>query len=150
MTTAPRGSFVVGLAIRCISSLSFTLHLSIMSFFKRSDPNAPAARRAAQGSPAPYQRVPDNASYSSLPPPTQQVPPLRQSPLPSQDPYGRASGIGGGYGAPAQQVAQPTHPNLGPRGASHYSEKSQNEYGYQSQPQKGYPQLSQGGTGRGV
>ncbi|OXG79077.1 vesicle-fusing ATPase [Cryptococcus neoformans A2-102-5] len=121
-----------------------------MSFFKRSDPNAPTARRAAQGSPAPYQRVPDNASYSSLPPPTQQAPPPRQSPLPSRDPYGRAGGIGGGHGTPAHQLAQPTHLGLGPRSASHYSEKSQNEYGYQSQPQRGYPQQSQGGTGRGV
>ncbi len=137
------------------------LHRIMTSFFKRSDPSAPQARRAAQGGLAsPYERLPaDNLSQSSLPPPQQQpgLPP-RRNPVPAQpDNAGGAS-----YGSPARQPQQPLPPQRSSGGydggygggGDHYGEKA--EYRpvqpqLQPTPQapRGYP--SQGtGSGRGM
>ncbi|KAK8844660.1 hypothetical protein IAR55_006507 [Kwoniella newhampshirensis] len=129
-----------------------------MSFFKRNDPNAPAARRAVPagaGPQSPYERLPaDNGSYSSLPPPSQPGLPPRRSPAPpQQDPYG------GNYGSPARQAPPPSQPALPPRGGGggyggdgYHSEKA--EYRpQQPQPpqQRGYPAGGgQGGGGRAI
>ncbi|WVQ83903.1 hypothetical protein IAT38_006047 [Cryptococcus sp. DSM 104549] len=123
-----------------------------MSFFKRNDPNAPAARRAGTpsggGGGAPYERVPDNSSYSTLGAPSQQpgLPP-RRSPAPQADSYGG----GGGYGSPVRQAQQPALP---PRNTGYPSEKAQQEYRPQpQQPQHGGYQGGGGqtrGSGRGV
>ncbi|WWD22793.1 hypothetical protein CI109_107287 [Kwoniella shandongensis] len=130
-----------------------------MSFFKRNDPNAPAARRAVPGgagSQSPYERLPaDNGSYSSLPPPSQPGLPPRRSPAPpqQQDSYG---GGGGGYGSPARQQPPPSQPSLPPRGGGgggyggdgYHNEKAE----YRPQPpqqQRGYPSGGGGGGGGG-
>ncbi|WRT63317.1 uncharacterized protein IL334_000222 [Kwoniella shivajii] len=144
-----------------------------MSFFKRNDPSAPAARRAGGpgstgvgGNQSPYERLPaDNNSYSSQP----SLPP-RQSPAPPQppsqrDPYGN-QGQQGGYGTPQRQPQQQQQPPLPPRGGAgggdgYYAEKA--EYRPQQQqpstPQRGYPQQQHqggggggggGGSGRGI
>jgi len=137
------------------STLSFH-HTSTMSFFKRNDPSAPAARRAGQqgGAPSPYERLPaDNSSYSSLPPPSQQQPglPPRRSPAPpSQPDYSQAQpqsyGGQGGYGG--QQPQDYGRGGQGGYGGGYPSEKA--EYRpQQASPQRGMHGVSTG-SGRGV
>ncbi|WVR03176.1 hypothetical protein IAU60_000167 [Kwoniella sp. DSM 27419] len=145
-----------------------------MSFFKRNDPSAPAARRAgaagaAPGAPAnnsPYERLPaDNNSFSSQPslPPRRDPPPQQYQGQPQQqyqgqpqsrDPYGAAAGggAGAGYGSPARQAAQPPLPPRGGAGGEgYYTEKAE----YRPQPpaqgqgQQRVP-VQGGGAGRGV
>ncbi|WVQ76632.1 hypothetical protein IAR50_006305 [Cryptococcus sp. DSM 104548] len=116
-----------------------------MSFFKRQDPNAPAARRAAAQDGQSYQPIQDSNSYVSQAPARQSPAPQHQ--YPSQDAYG------GGYQQSPARTPQPSHPGLPPRGGSQYSEKPLGgEYGYQPQvaaPQRGYQPQSTG-SGRGV
>jgi len=115
-----------------------------MSFFKRNDPSAPAARRAGgTASPSPYERLPAD-NYSSQPQPPPAMPARR--PAPPSDDYSSA-----GYGGRPQ-------PPLPPRGDGGYggSQGYPNEKAEyrpaQSGGQRGYgaPQGVSTGTGRGV
>jgi vesicle-fusing ATPase len=105
-----------------------------MSFFKRNDPNAPAARRGPSGggaSPSPYERLPaDNQSYSSTPrqPSPQPPQPPRRVPPPQDFSQPRSD-----YGQPPPRQQQPQDGY--DRG---YQEKA--EY----RPQQGYQQQGQG------
>jgi len=130
-----------------------------MSFFKRNDPTAPAARRAAAGGPpggSPYERLPaDNGSHPSLqaqpglPPRRSPVPPAQpdfstpyhaqQRSQPSSQDYGRGLGAGG---SPYDQYQNQRKPSYG-----YPSEKA--EYQPQQSPQRGMHAPS-AGSGRGM
>ncbi|WWC97459.1 hypothetical protein V866_004339 [Kwoniella sp. B9012] len=138
-----------------------------MSFFKRNDPSAPAARRAGAGGPgggpagnSPYERLPaDNGSYSSLPPRHSPAPPQQQ-----RDPYGQSEGQPQGYGYGSPQRGQQQQPPLPPRNPpssqqgpggyeGYYQEKAEYRPTQPQQPQtqqRGYQQQSSGGGGRGM
>ncbi|TXT05060.1 hypothetical protein VHUM_03880 [Vanrija humicola] len=125
-----------------------------MSFFKRNDPNAPAARRQGDpaANPSPYGRLPsENNSFSS------------QSSQPQQ-----YSGGGGGYGQPAPGgYGQPAPRDYGqapqPPPRQPQPQRGYDDYGsgqYEKQPvapqppSRGYPQSrqaqpQQGGGGGG-
>lgn len=138
--------------------LSFSPSL-IMSFFNRSNPNAPAQRRAAQAGGAAahsgYERVADSGAggggyYNTATPPPSA--PQRQQPAQPQ--------YGGGYDAPSQQDRYGGYSSgqMAPQGAGGggYGRDEKHEYraaapqqssgyggqqpGYGQQPQQGYGQ----------
>ncbi|GFZ44719.1 Vesicular-fusion protein SEC18 [Saitozyma sp. JCM 24511] len=125
-----------------------------MSFFKRNDPSAPAARRAAQGAPAgsPYERLPpDNSSYTSQPPQSHPGLPPRRPPPPQQPDFSAPAA----YSSPPRQQAQPQYGGYDPnQGGGDYREKAEYRPARVATPQRGYPGSgAQGvstGSGRGV
>lgn len=112
-----------------------------MSFFNRSNPGAPAARRtgapggqAQSGGSAAYERL--NESYSSHP--------RQQPPAPQQ--YGSQGGGGGGYGAPppppprqhAPSHQQPQYDQHGyPQEKAEYRPQPPAQSRYQPDPRAG-------------
>lgn len=119
-----------------------------MSFFKRNDPNAPAARRTgAQGggaSPSPYERLPaDNSSYSSMPrQPSPQPPQLRRVPPPPHD-FSQSSA---GYDSPTPARQQPQQF----RGHDSYDREFKEKAELRPEPFQRYGQGGQGGYGQAV
>ncbi|BEI82591.1 hypothetical protein CcaverHIS002_0304590 [Cutaneotrichosporon cavernicola] len=139
-----------------------------MSFFKRNDPNAPAARRAGGG---PYDRVPSEAgSSASFPPSRSPAPPSGFGGQPQPSPRygeqygGQQGGYGGqhgGYGGGNQGAYTPPAPP--PQRHDHYGYPEEKvEYRAPAPPQQRalppspaprqqytQPQPSSGG-GRGI
>ena len=124
-----------------------------MSFFKRNDPTAPAARRAATGSApvgSPYERLPADGSYTS--PQTQPGLPPRRSPAPPSQPD---------FSTPyhGQQRSQPSSQDLGrgsgAPGGGYDQDQRKPAYGYPSEKAEYRPQQPTGrgqptGSGRGM
>lgn len=122
-----------------------------MSFFKRNDPAAPAARRAGgTASPSSYERLPaDNAPYQSQP--SQAPPPSMPSrrPAPPQEDYS----AGGGYGNSNRQQP-PLPPRAGDGYGQYPSEKAEYRPAQSGGGHRGYggpaPHGVSTGSGRGV